>query len=340
MAFAPLSLAKSQVEALRTSVRHALERWLFRVGRPDPAPIRLHQRRIYVLPTTAGFGLAAALLAMLIASINYSLGLGFALTFLIAGVAVASIVHAFRNLVGLSVRPGRCPPVFCGGDARFVFLITNPRRSRRAALRLRAHGRHTDFDLDAADIATVELACPTSRRGPLAVGRTILETCWPLGLIRAWSVFVPDLGCIVYPQPEAEPPPLPVAASTSGGGRREHGEGDDDFSGLRPHRDSDSPRHVAWKAVARGGPMLTKQYAGLGGGDALLDWAELPPALDDEARLSRLTAWILAAERAGRRYALRLPGTDIAAAQGEVHQHRCLQALALHRLAGPAQDVR
>lgn len=324
----------------RAPLRRALDRWLFRLGRPEGAPIRLHQRRIYVLPTRAGLGLAVALLAMLIASINYSLSLGFGLTFLIAGVAVASIVHAFRNLFDLTVQPGRCPPVFCGGDARFSFLITNARPMRRPALQLRAQGGHTDFDLDASDTATIELACPAAQRGPLAVGRTLLETTWPLGLIRAWSVFIPDLSCMVYPQPELEPPPLPVAGATSGAGRHETGDGDDDFSGLRQHRDSDSPRHVAWKAVARGGPMLTKQYTGLGGGDALLDWADLPSSMDDEARLSRLAAWILAAERGGRRYALRLPGTVLAPAQGDAHLHRCLQALALYRpAAGLGQDA-
>ncbi|ATE62480.1 hypothetical protein CCZ27_04930 [Thauera sinica] len=330
-----------RAQPLHTSVRGALDRWLFHLKVPETAPIRLTQRRIYVLPTSAGFGLAAALLAMLVASINYSLSLGFGLTFLIAGVAVASIVHAFRNLFGLGVQPGRCAPVFCGDDARFVLRIANPRAARRPALRLRALGGRTDFELAASDTATVELACPTTLRGTLPAGRTILETTWPLGLIRAWSVFVPDLDCIVYPKPEADAPPLPAGSPGGGSGHREAGEGDDDFHGLRPYRDSDSPRHVAWKALARGAPMLTKQYTGLGGGDVLLGWNDLPPALDDEARLSRLTAWILAAERTGRRYALRLPGTYLDAGQGDAHLHRCLRALTAHRPhAGPQVDAR
>ena len=51
----------------------------------------------------------------------------------------------------------------------------------------------------------------------------------------------------------------------------------------------------------------------------------------DEARLSRLTAWVLAAHRAGAAFGLRLPGLEIALAQGEAHRRVCLEALALWR---------
>ncbi len=310
-------------------VRNALDRLLFRIGAPETAPIRLGQRRIYLLPTPAGLAFALALLVMLIASINYNLSLGYGLVFLLAGTAVASIVHAFRNLLGLSISPGRCDPVFCGDDAVFHLVIDNPRGLRRPALSLRAHGCRTAFDLDASAQGDIALACPTSRRGSFAIGRTILETSWPLGLIRAWSVFVPDLRCLVYPAPEPEPPPLPAQQTGHVKGEQPNGEGDDDFAGLRAHQRGDSPRHVAWKVLARGGPMLVKQFSGHGGDDVVLDWAALPPSMDDEARLSRLAAWLLTAERSGCPYALRLPAARQPAGRGEAQLRRCLQRLAL-----------
>lgn len=310
-------------------IGNALNRLLFRVGAPETAPIRLGQRRIHLLPTPAGVAFALALLVMLIASINYNLSLGYGLVFLLAGTALASIVHAFRNLLGLTIRPGRCEPVFCGDDAVFHLVLDNPRGVRRPALSLRAHGCRTAFDLDAGAQGDIALACPTSRRGSFAIGRTILETTWPLGLIRAWSVFVPDLRCLVYPAPEADPPPLPAQRAGHARGERSSGDGDDDFAGLRPHQRGDSPRHVAWKVLARGGPMLIKQFSGHGGDDVVLDWAALPPALDDEARLSRLAAWLLTAERSGCPYALRLPTASQPTARGEAQLRRCLQRLAL-----------
>jgi len=54
---------------------------------------------------------------------------------------------------------------------------------------------------------------------------------------------------------------LPLSARGETGGAQ-GGSGSEDFSGLRSHTPSDSPRHIAWKAVAREQPMLTKQFTG------------------------------------------------------------------------------
>lgn len=305
-----------------------IDRWLFRLRGPERAPIVLGQRRIYVLPTSAGLGMAGALAVMLIASINYNLNLGYGVVFLLAGAALVSIFHAFRNLLHLSLTPGRAEPVFAGQEARFQLLIGNPRHDRRPALQLKAPGASTTFELAADDTAAITLAVPTTKRGWLPIGRVVLETYWPLGLIRAWSVLVPDAQCLVYPAPEAEPPPLPGDLN-SGQGLQRSAVGDDDFAGLRAHQLADSPRHVAWKTVARGGPMLTKQFSGLDGGDLQLDWAALPPHLDTEARLARLSAWIRAAEARGLRYALHLPNLTVPLGAGTAHAHACLKQLAL-----------
>jgi uncharacterized protein (DUF58 family) len=320
------------------SLRHAADRWLFRIGAPERVPIHLGQRRIYVLPSAAGLGFALALLVMLLASVNYNLSLGYALVFTLAGSAAASMLHAFRNLHGLSIRPGRCAPVFAGDTAAFTILIDNPAQRRRPALRLGAHGHWSGFELPAEQESAITLACPAPRRGRLALGRSVLETHWPLGLIRAWSVFIPDAECLVLPTPETDPPPLPADGDDDRFGGRRKRAGDDDFAGLRAHRSADSPRHVAWKVLARGGPMLTKEFAAGQGGELLLDWDRLPPELDDERRLSRLTAWVLAAEREGIRYTLALPGVRVPAALGGAHRERCLRLLALHGLADLATE--
>lgn len=318
---------------LSASARKLIDRWLFRLGPPEPAPIMLGQRRIYVLPTAAGYAFGLALLVMLIASINYNLSLGYALTFLLGGVATASIIHAFRNLLHLSIQGGKVEPAFCGDSAIFRLLIDNQRVTRRPALRLRARGVTTGFDLPPGTNHAIDLAVPTRTRGLLPLGRTVIETTWPLGLIRAWSVLIPDLDNLVYPAPELDPPPLPMQRAGDAFGQRSARHGDDDFAGFRSYQPSDSPRHLAWKVFARGGPLMTKQFSALEGGDLELDWSGLPESLDDEARLSRLTAWLLIAERSGSRYALKLPAVYFPLASGPQHLRQCLRALALY---GPA----
>jgi uncharacterized protein (DUF58 family) len=157
----------------------------------------------------------------------------------------------------------------------------------------------------------------------------MLETRFPLGLFRAWSTAEPDVRCLVYPRPERASPPVPRAAGDAGAARTQ-AQGNDDFSGLREYQPQDSPRHVAWKAVARSDLMLTKQFAGAAGTEMWLDWTALPPAMQTEQRLSRLAGWVNAAELSGARYGLRLPGCALAPERGESHRAACLRALALH----------
>jgi len=310
----------------------SFKRWLFRLDGPEAAPILLTQRRIYVLPTGAGLAYAGALGFMLIGAINYNLSLGYALVFLLAGLGLVTLLHTFRNLVQLEISPGRVEPVFAGDQARFGLRFLNRRPAGRLAISLRLSGGdwiRTDLAPDAT--TAISLPLPAQRRGWLRGGRLTLETRYPLCLVRAWSYAEPDMACLVYPRPESPAPPLPVAATGESGGRH-GGMGTEDFSGLRTHQPADSPRHVAWKAVAREQPLLTKQFAGASNAQVWLDWHDLPADMPMEARLSRLTRWVLDAHAQGLAYGLDLPGRRIPSGHGSEHFQECLEALALHGL--------
>ena len=308
----------------------SFKRWLFRLYGPEAAPIVLTQRRVYVLPTRAGLAYAASLGLMLIGAINYNLSLGYALIFLLSGLGLVALLHTFRNLVQLEIAPGRVESVFAGDMAHFGLRLLNRRNMGRFAISLNfAGGAAMTTDLAADATTSVNLPLPTRRRGWLRPGRVTLETRYPLCLVRAWSYVEPDMRCLVYPRPEASAPPLPLSATGESGGVRS-GKGTEDFSGLRTHQPADSPRHVAWKAVAREQPLLTKQFAGTSTAQVLLDWNELPPDLGVEARLSRLTRWLIDAHARGLAYGLNLPGKKIPLGQGARQFQDCLEALALH----------
>lgn len=297
--------------------------------RPHALPLNLTQGRIYILPSGAGLAFAVALLVMLIGAINYNLSLGYGLVFLLVGIGFTATLQSFRNLLGLRLARLRIEPVFAGQTALLQASLENPGRLRRPALRLRCEGDEACIDLDPATMASVDIPLATSRRGWLDVPPLRIGTTWPLGLVRAWSLIRPDLACLVYPAPEAAAPPLPGGLDGSEGvvARR---VGDDDFAGLRPHRVTDSPRHVAWKAAASGGPLLTKEFAAQEGASLLLDWDTLH-GLDDDTRAARLTAWVLAAESRGLRYALHTPEGLLDAGSGNHHMRTCLARLALAR---------
>jgi uncharacterized protein (DUF58 family) len=308
-----------------------LRNWWLGFSPPEQGAIVLVQRRVYIVPSRLGLLFGGTLTILLIGSINYALSLGFALTFLLAGMGVAGMVHTVRNLAHLSVRTGRCDPVFAGEAAGFRLYLDNARNFDRPEILLRqlASGAQRTVDVPAAGAADPLLAVPTTQRGWLPLGRVMLETRFPLGLFRAWSYVEPDCQCLVYPRPDSSPLPA-LASSPQAGGTRTHAQGSDDFSGLRAYQLADSPRHVAWKSVARTDDMLTKQFAGEALAELWLDFAVLPAGLGLEARLSRLAGWAVSAERAGARYGLRLPGFELQPDQGELHCAECLRALALY----------
>ncbi len=307
-----------------------LANWLYGFTPPESGTVVLVHRRVYIVPTRLGWLFGLTLFVLLLGSINYALALGFALTFLLAGMALAGMVHTARNLARLAVSVGRAEPVFAGEAAQFRLLLDSRGAFDRPAILVRhvKSGAQLVVDVPADARAEVVLAVPAEQRGWLPLGRVMLETRFPLGLFRAWSYVEPDARCLVYPRPERSPL-LPPSAEGASGGMRSPVPGNDDYAGLRTYQLSDSPRHVAWKAVARSDDMLTKQFSGEAAAELWLEWHRLPGS-GVEQRLSRLAGWVLAADRAGQPYGLRLPGIEIGPGRGDRHRAACLQALALH----------
>lgn len=300
---------------------------------PLAGEYQLHMRNIFVLPSRAGTLFATVLLAMLVCSINYGLSLGYALSFLIFGVAVVGMMHTFRNMSALRFKPGRSEPVYAGQAAEISLTVINRSGLDRYALRVDARemSRTESIDVPGRSEQLIKIALPTSERGWMPLPRLTLSTRFPLGIWRAWAYWHPAQRVMVYPAPESPPQPLPLSSLNAGDG---HGQGglEEDLAGIRPFQAGDSPRRIAWTAMARTGTddVLTKSFEGGATGELLLDYTQLPASLGAEDRLSRLTRWVLEAEKIGTRYALHMPGKSIEAGNGSAHKIKCLEALAMH----------
>jgi len=300
----------------------------FRTSPADRSPVVLRHSRIYILPTRRGYAVIGTLLTMLLTSLNYALSLGLGVTFLLGGLVAAALLHTFRNLAGIAIKPLAASDAFVVGHVVFSLAVSGGAVDRRA-ITVTANDVHATAGIAAAATQTITLAVPATARGRVPLGRVTLSSSHPLGLWRGFAYVHFPLSGIAYPAPEAHPPPLP--SGKHGVDPHAVGRGDDaDLAGLREYQRGDPLQRVAWKAVARGAGWFSKSFEGTGGGGPIaLDWSQLPAHLDAEMRLSRLSAWILAAERTTRPFGLSLPGVRLPTGSGREHRREALTALAL-----------
>ena len=307
--------------------RQSVSDWIFRAQVPEAPPVTLGQRRIFILPSKQGYGFGATLAVLLVASINYALSLGFVLTFTLASMAGVAMLHTWRNLAYLKLRPGRSDPVFAGETARFTVSVETPSQARFSIAMRRRDGEPVYADVIPGETAAIALPVSASHRGLVSCGRMEVFTRYPVGLFHAWSYVDFGLALLVYPRPD----PMAGTPPAQSKSYNEEGipvAGDEEFNMLRAYRAGDPPRQIAWKALAREQGLLTKEFNATASSELWLDWEDAR-AGDLEARLSILCHWVLQAENFGQSYGLRLPGREIAPSRGEAHRARCLEALAL-----------
>lgn len=306
--------------------RRRLQNWIRRRQGADHGPVTLRRGRIYILPTGLGFAFGLMLFAMLLGSLNYSNNLGLGLTFLLASLALVTMQACHRNLEYLVASEAGTEPPFAGQDAIFQLALSNPGGAARCDLEATTAASAADpVSVPAGDEKTVRLRVATARRGWVVLDRVEITTRFPYGLFRAWAVLHLGRRCLVYPRPaETAPPPPPAPSLGNVGATR---RGDDDFAGLKDYHPGDPPRHIAWKAYAKGGELLVKEFSGAAEPVPIFDLEQAQGA-DLESRLSVMARWIVDAGARSETFGLRLPGLEIPPQPGEQQRRRCLAALA------------
>jgi len=310
----------------RASLR--VRRWARKRQGADAATTRLRPRRVYILPTGVGLVFGLMTFAMLLGSMNYNNNLSFILTFILIGIGFVAMHQCQRNLVGLELTFAGTDPVFAGQSIRFRVAITNQSKSARYGIRIYHDKTESDVqDLQAGESKVFILPIATDRRGWVQLDRFGIRTLFPFELFRSWAWLHMDLRGLVYPSP-SEHPPEPPPTRVAHGHRQHDARGEEDFAGLRKYHAGDSPRHVAWKAYARSGQLLSKQFSGADTSSQWFDFNEIEVS-NVEERLSILTRWIVSADRTQEDYGLRIPGGEFPPAHGDAQRQQCLEALAL-----------
>jgi uncharacterized protein (DUF58 family) len=315
-------------------VRRLIDRLASAGGPPAEASAATSARRIYILPTRSGVGYALVLLATLIGALNYQNNLALFLSFLMISASLVSMHQCWFALLGLRLEARDGVPVFPGQTARFPLVITDDKGQARYGLCI----EDTPTPPPAAPVLAakghldVDVGRVAERRGRLALGAVTLATRYPFGLFRAWTRVPLRAAVDVYPKPAARAPAPPALPAFVHHGSGDMGTGADDFVGLRPYREGDSPRQLDWKALARERGLVVKQFGGDQAARVWIDWDHTSGS--DESRLGIMARQVLDAEEQNLTFGLRLPGVEIEHGRGDGHKHRCLSAMARYRIDG------
>ena len=285
-------------------------------------------------PTGAFAALLFVLGAMWYAASSQNSAAIYLLLFVLVAVFLVSIPHTLINLTGVRVRVESAKPTFAGDDVCLPVEIMNNSRATRYGievfLRSKDKTRARIDCIPRQNAARLTLRFSARHRGEHKIETLDLTSCYPLGFVRASKRFLSNQTYLVYPKPAGDSQ-LPTNRSNLADSWVQQGIGPgDDFAGVRAYVRGESQRHIDWKAVARGQPLMTKEFAAETSGAVCLDFFELRFA-DVEEKLSQLTLWVIEAERARQPYGLRLPGIEISPALGQMHFHYCLRALSLFR---------
>ncbi|HEY9066731.1 MAG TPA: DUF58 domain-containing protein [Burkholderiaceae bacterium] len=308
--------------------------WLHaRLPRTDT--LLLTQSNVYILPTRAGIAFGITLVVLLLAAINYQLNLGYVLTFLLAGSGAVAMYTTHATLRGLTLHLKPQVPVFAGDAAILNVVLTSPGTARFGVGLKVADADITTLsyvDVPAGGQATAQISFVPQRRGMNVLPALGIETRFPLGLFRTWAVWRPASELLVYPKLERPAAPLPQARPVPGGPTSLRSRDGGEVEGVRAYRRGDPLKLVAWKKAAKaletGGELVSRDTSASAHQEQWLDWQACGP-LAPEDRLSRLAAWVLAADRNGHDYGMRLPGHALEPASGEHQRRRCLEVLAL-----------
>jgi len=307
-----------------------LNQRIFRTRPEDALPLTVEHQRIYIVPSRRGLAFLLALLVCLVASINYQLNLGYGLSFLLAGLFAASLLHTYRNLAGIRLESIHASPATCGDPAKFTLRLSNPSAQERIGIDIVNDEQTIRSDISIDQTTTTHVHAPTHKRGYLPLGRLTFTSQYPLGLWTTWSYCHAAASALVHPLPESNPPPLPRAFA-DGAADFLHMSQTGDVANLRDYQPGDPLTRVAWKRAAQSGELYVREMEENNpGGDVELSIAATD-LHDVEQQMSRLAAWVDEAHQSGSAFSLSVGSQQFEAGSGDAHRLTCLRALSLYK---------
>ncbi|MFH1491100.1 MAG: DUF58 domain-containing protein [Pseudomonadota bacterium] len=280
--------------------------------------------RVKIAPS--GYVFIIITIVLGVGAVNTGNNLLYLLTSLLLALMALSGVVSLGNLflLNFSMSPPR--EIFAGVPAPFELIIG----------KTRGHSFFLTCDTPYGSVKCpfvkggfkTSLWLTFSKRGRGQVQTLELYSGFPMGFFKRYKSCRVGLDALVYPMPK--PCPFPALSRENWSGQLSgapFGEIGDETKGLREYWPSDPLKWIDWKATARKGEMVAREFYRLEGDTLAIDLSRKTHAW--ERNLSEACYLILESERKKLFVSLTLPGREIEPGKGAGHKKQLLEALAL-----------
>lgn len=312
---------------------------------------RLNHKNIFIFPSKFGglFLLLCVLLFLL--GTNYQNNLMLLLCYFLLSLFLINLLVSYINFARIELQIGKCPEVFVGDNLHLPLWLNADNTSqappsgilrfrfqepKSKALKKLKNASATEIDADAFS-NPVHLSHRCQKRGKLNLSRVTVDSAYPLGLYRCWTHLAFTHQVMVYPKLIPCDIRLLNAdhKSAKKRGQQNQQSGHDDFSHLKAYQLGEPLHHVAWKHLAKGRGMVSKQFSSQGSQIGWLklnqptNYKNIQQRLDAlEIELGKLCYQVIELSRTGQTFGLDLGSQCIAPSSGAAHRTACLTSLA------------
>ena len=315
---------------------------------PPANEFQLNHRNIFIFPAKFGGLYLLLCLLLFLLGTNYQNNLMLLLCYFLVALFVVNLLSSYSNFARLTLSLGKIPEVYEGDEINLPLWFNADKSMTNSVhgiinLKFMHNSRSHWFDSDAL-VNPVTLSCSCHQRGWQTIERLTLSSYYPLGLFKCWTHLAFDRPILVFPKPlpcsiTLQASPLAQTDDLPQNNLINSLHKQDDFSHLKAYQAGEPLRHIAWKQVAKGRGMLTKEF---NSAQHSMAWLVMPPAHAEERedRLRNLCYQVIELCRQGVIFGLDLGDICIQPASGENHRLACLSALATYPKPGQSGSQR
>lgn len=303
---------------------------------PDKRQFQMDMSNVFIFPSK--FGIVYCLLCglLFILGTNYRNNLMLLFSYFLLAMFLVNLLVSYANFVRLKVQLGKLSSVYALNDCPLPLWLGDSHCQNISELNcagkihFRFWGSERQKSIESENHSNpVVLNLPTDKRGYMVLPRITIESFYPLGLFRCWTHIRFINKVLIYPQPI----PTELIIENQLTGEEEALDldtlpGQNDFDALKSYERGEPLSRVAWKLVAKGGDMMTKQFSD-SYNSAL--WLDIRHYNDQglESAISKLTWLVIELTQRKASFGLILGEQRIEVNTGNPHMEKCLEALAV-----------